>query len=237
MIGRTPAFLIAITLGACAPVRLEVPDNLAHSPVAVERHGRQLKIGDYAIVAEPSRSTIHRQNHGGIMQHLQVRATHVFGFVVSVEGDVIDEVSCERVSRASSHTNGVVESMQSRHRLECVFRAPKGAARGYLSMSARQSAWELEGELERASVALEVVPAANLRGADPRTADAFPPAGFTVRLHGVSVGAVQTRDLPAVWIDPRAPPWLKRSIVLAAGVLLLHGDILDAIDRPMLTWR
>ena len=212
-------------IAACAPVQLQVPSELAEHRLEVARHGRELTIGEFSIRADQPKSRIKRTSFGAFLQDEQVRETHLFGFTLVVDGLVEDEVACERDSNEKYHSIGVAEFTRSTHRLSCVLTAPDGTARGQLTMNADQSVHHLRGQMVRSEVELELVPSEHSELADSTTGDAFAPAGYELRVGGVQVGAVQTVNGEVVWIDKRAPSWLRKYVALASAVLLLHSEI------------
>lgn len=225
------ALALGGTLAACAPVQLQVPPDLAEQRIDVTRHGRELTIGEFTVRADQTRTRVLKTSFGAYFQDEQVRETHLFGFSLASAGVVLDEVACERDSREKYHSIGVTDFMRSTHRLHCVLSAPDGRSRGELEMSADRSVHHLRGQMVRSEVELELVPSHYPEEADERTADAFAPAGYELRVGGVMVGAVQTRSGEAVWIDARAPEWLRKYVALAAGVLLLHNAI-ERVEGP-----
>lgn len=223
---------VAGLLGACAQSQLVIPPNLASSPLEVTRHEGRLSIGDYEILAKDAQSQVKKTTYGAIMADEQLLARHEFGFDLAVENDVIDKVDCQRDSRTSSYSNGFTSFTRATHVLRCALRSPDGRyLRGQLDMTAKQSVFNLQGEMLRSQVTLELVPSEHPEAHDPKLAAAFAPAGYEIRLNGVLVGAVQTlEDEPGVWVEERAPPWLRKYVVMAAGVLFLHHDIVGAVD-------
>lgn len=215
----------ALALGACAPLRLAVPPQLAEHRVAVSRHGHELTIGEFQVTSEAPTSEVRRISWSTMLQDDQVRAVHLFGFSLRVDGAVVDEVACERDSLERTHSVGFGEFSRSEHSLDCIFTAPDGERRGALKMSARQNVYELRGQLVRAAVALELIPAEHAPPPYFDTGAAFVPAGYAVHIGDVQVGAVETVAGGAVWIDPRAPPWLRKYVALAAAVLLIHRGL------------
>ncbi len=214
-----------LAIGACAPHRLAVPDRLVDHRIAVKRSGHELTFGEFSITTEEPKSEFQRTSWATMLQDEQVRARHIFGFSLRVRGDVVDEVACERDSFESSHSNGFAVFSRRQHDLACIFTTPTGERRGALNMTARQNVHELRGRLVRAAVSLELTPIEHPAGPDFDTGDAFAPAGYELHVGGVQVGAVETVDGGAVWIDPRAPPWLRKYVALAAAVLLIHRGL------------
>lgn len=219
------SFALGAGLVACAPAQMQVPPDLAEQRIDVIRQGRELKIGEFTVRADPPRSRILKTSFGAFFQDEQVRTTHLFGFSLYAGGVVEDEVACERDSREKYHSIGVSDSLRSTHRLHCVLTAPDGRARGELTMSADRSVHLLRGEMVRSEVELALVPSRYPEEVDERTADAFAPAGYELRVGGVQVGAVQVRRGEVVWIDGRAPEWLRKYVALASAVILLHSGI------------
>lgn len=224
-------FALMGALGACAPAQLQVPTDLAAHRVDVMRQGRELTIGEFTVRADAPRSRIQRTSFGAFFQDEQVRQTLLFGFALLADGVIVDEVACERDSREKYHSIGVTDSLRSTHRLHCVLTAPDGRSRGELTMKADRSVHHLRGQMVRSEVELELVPSRYPVEADERTAEAFAPAGYELRVGGVQVGAVQTRSGEVVWIDGRAPEWLRKYVALASAVILLHSEIHHA-DGP-----
>ena len=224
------SLLAAGALGGCAPLRLEVPSELAEHRLEVKRAGRQLSFGEFVVQASPPRSRIEKSSWGYILQDEKVWSKHLFGFGLVEGGLLVDEVACERDSVEAKYDVGVGEHIASRHALKCVLSTPDGRYRGTLTMNAKQSVHHLAGELVRSAVAIDLVPSEHPAWTDSRTGDAFAPAGYEIRVGGVQVGAVQIQDGQAVWIDGRAPAWLRKYVALAAGVLFLHNDIHESVD-------
>jgi hypothetical protein len=229
---RVPSLLLVLAAGAlaaCASAKLEVPAELAQHKLNVQRQGRQLAFGEFVVQAGRPHSRISKQSWGHFLMEEQVRASHLFGFGLVVDGKLVDEVACERDSRQTSHENGVVQFVRSTHTLRCVLSAPDGRFRGELSMKGKRTVHDLRGELTRSAVTLELTPSDH-PWHDGTMGDAFAPAGYEIRTGGVQIGAVQTLDGKAVWIDPRAPTWLRKYVALAAGVLLIHTAIHQTVD-------
>jgi hypothetical protein len=113
---------------------------------------------------------------------------------------------------------GSVRIGRGRDGLGCSIDDADGRPRGELVL--------LDGERAIASgrmvvddVAIDLVPE---RRADGARVEAFAPLGFELRVDGAPVGAVQTINGGAVWIDRTAPAPLRRAAALAAATVLLY---------------
>ena len=80
----------------------------------------------------------------------------------------------------------------------------------------------LTGRMYYGAVALDLVPSQRAEGA---RLDGREPLGYELRVDDLLVGAVQTMNAGAVWIDRNAPAPLQESAAVAAATLLLYEEL------------
>jgi hypothetical protein len=96
-----------------------------------------------------------------------------------------------------------------------------GRARGELVMT-EHSRHRPSGRMYHEHLAIDLVP--SMRGEGARF-DTVEPVGYELRVDGHVIGAVQTSNGGAVWIESTLPAAMRESAALAAATLLLYQSI------------
>ena len=218
------ACLLALTsLAACQTARMKVDPTLADDRLSVKRPGLfetgALRFGDYAA-ADIDRSWTHSRS-STIGHREDRRSKQTYRFVFAARGAVTDRVRCETVYAEHAMQVGRLRLDDGRHGLGCVVEAADGRPRGELVMT-EQDRHRPAGRMYHDGAMIDLVPTARLEGA---RWDAGEAVGYELRVDGALVGAVQTINGGAVWIDRSAPGPLQESAALAAATLLLYQEI------------
>jgi hypothetical protein len=217
------ALLATLSLAACRSAQMKVDPALADDRMKVSRTGRwgggDLVFGEYTA-HDIDRSWTHKQTVR-IGDHEETRAHQKYWFTMRAGEADAGRVACETVFAGTAHRFGRLRLDDDGTGLGCVVEGPDGRPRGELVL--------IDGDRPHASgrmifddVAVELVAERRAEGA--RVA-AFAPLGYQLQVDGHAIGAVQTINGGAVWIDAGAPAPLREAAAVAAATVLLYDPI------------
>jgi len=211
------------SLTACQPMRMQVDPSLTDDRMSVSGPGflerGQLTFGEFSAGSIDRSWTSSTSTR--ILSHERTRSKQSYRFVFAARGVVTDRVACQTVYAETAHDFGTLRVDNGRHGLGCVLTAADGRPRGELVMTERER-HRPSGRMIHDGTPIEVIP--RMRGENTRW-DMLEPVGYELRVDGAVLGAVQTINGGAVWIDRTAPAALQESAAVAAATLLLYESL------------
>jgi hypothetical protein len=210
----------ALLLTACHTAHMKVDPALSDDRMSVSRTGHfgggDLVFGEFRA-HDIDRGWTHTSTTT-ILGFEQSRAHQRYAFALRAGADEASRVTCESVHAGEAMDFGTLRIGRGRDGLGCSIDAVDGSPRGELVL--------LDGERSIAAgrlvvddVVIDLVPERHAEGA---RVQAFAPLGFDLMVDGAPVGAVQTINGGAVWIDRTAPAPLREAAALAAATVLLY---------------
>ncbi len=213
------------SLTACHTLALKVDPALADDRMSVSKpslFGRSnLVFGQY--VADDIDRSWTRSNSNQRGNRTETSSRQTYRFVFAAAGAITDRVRCETVYAETARTYGRLRIDDGRHGLGCTLTDAQGRPSGELVMT-EGSRHKPSGRMYHRNIAIDLVPSG--RGEGTRF-ESFDPLGYEMLVDGQMVGAVQTVNSGAVWIDRGAPAELQESAAVAAATLLLYRSIED----------
>ena len=211
------------SLAACHPMTMAVDPALSDDRMKVSRGGF-LGGGDVAF-GEFSTTDFDRSwtsSESTTIGHREdTYADQKYRFTFGAGGVLTDRVHCQTVYAEHAADFGRLRLDDGRHGLGCSLTTADGRPRGELLMT-EQDRHRLAGTMIRDDIRVELVPSRRFEGGRVET---FAPIGYDLRVDGHTVGAVQTINGGAVWIDRSAPPALRDAAAVAAATLLLYEEL------------
>lgn len=204
------------SLGACAPARMQVRDDVAAEAdrIRIDARGAELAMGPWrASEIDRGWSYVHESGFGMVRRE---DADQSYTFVLENDDSSRRHVACLSTHRASALDAAGLEERRTGSALACEVRDEEGRRVGRLDLSlgdgtragfvdvgrrrlAIASSHELEGGVETPGV-----------------------AGFEFRAQNRAVGALQVVDERILWVPRTLDAATKDSIALAAAALALY---------------
>jgi hypothetical protein len=216
--------LSSLTLTACSTMKMKVDPQLADDQrMAVKRkgifHGGDLSFGEFRA-AGVDRGWTHSDSTS-IFNQTDTSSSQKYEFAFKSGDNVTDQVRCETVYAERARSYGRLRIDNGRHGLGCLLADQDGRPRGELVMMEHER-HRPSGRMYLDTVAMDVIP--RMRGEGARW-DTLEPVGYELRIDGQVVGAVQTINGGAVWIEASLPAELRQAAALASATLLLYQPI------------
>jgi hypothetical protein len=210
----------ALLLSACHTAHMQVDPALSDDRMSVS-HTKRFGRGDLVFGEFTAHGIDRGWTHSSTTRVGGMEESHAhqrYAFALRAGADDAGRVSCESVHAGNAIDFGTLRIDRGRDGLGCSIDDADGRPRGELVL--------LDGERAMASgrivvddVAIDLVPERHAEGA---RVEAFAPLGFELMVDGAPVGAVQTINGGAVWIDGTAPAPLREAAALAAATVLLY---------------
>jgi hypothetical protein len=224
LLPRLALLSLVTTLAACQTMKMKVDPQLADDQrMKVERKGifsgGDLRFGEFRAAGVDRGWT--RSSSMTIVNHTDTKARQRYEFSFAAGAAVTDHVQCETVYAETAHQYGRLRIDNGRHGLGCLLIAADGRSRGELVMVEHER-HRPSGRMYLDRVAMDVIP--RMRGEGARW-DMVEPVGYELRIDGNVVGAVQTINGGAVWIESSLPAELRQAAALASATLLLYQPL------------
>jgi hypothetical protein len=220
---RLASFCLLASLAACQTMKMKVDPKLADDarmPVARKGifRGGDLRFGEFRA-AGVHRGWTHSSSTT-VFQHTDTKSRQRFRFSFGANDVFTSQVNCETVYAESAIDYGRLRIDNGRHGLGCILEGANGP-RGELVMVEHER-HRPSGRMFLDGTAMDVIP--RMRGEGARW-DMVEPVGYELRVEGQVVGAVQTINGGAVWIEQSLPAELRQAAALAAATMLLYQPI------------
>lgn len=220
---RLTLLSVFASLTACHTLKMKVDPQLSDDRMSVSRKGLfsggDLAFGEFRA-AGVDRGWTHSEETT-VFHRTETVAKQKYQFSFGAGAMVTDHVRCETVYAETAQTYGRLRIDNGRHGLGCIVSGSDGRPHGELVMTER-SRHRPSGRMYHEAVAIDLVP--SMRGEGARF-DTVEPVGYELRVDGQIVGAVQTINGGAVWIEASAPPEVRQAAALASATLLLYQSI------------
>ena len=209
---------------ACTTMKMKVDPQLSDDQrMAVKRKGifsgGDLSFGEFRA-AGVDRGWTHSSSTT-VFDHTRTKSRQKYEFSFVAGETFTDVVQCETVYAETAHQYGRLRIDNGRHGLGCHLIAADGRSRGELVMQEYQR-HRPSGRMYLDRVAMDVIP--RMRGEGARW-DMVEPVGYELRVDGQVVGAVQTINGGAVWIESSLPAELRQAAALASATILLYQPL------------
>lgn len=215
---------LVASLTACQKMSMKVDPSLADDQrMEVSRKGLfgggDLSFGEFRAAGVDRGWT--SSTSMGFGNTTQTKAKQKYQFRFEAAQQLTDVVRCETVYAETEHRYGRMTIDNGRHGLGCLVVGADGRARGELVMTEHER-HRPSGRMYHERLAIDVVPRMRGEGARWDTVEAI---GYELRVDGHVIGAVQTINGGAVWIDATLPVEMRQAAALASATLLLYQQI------------
>lgn len=234
--------LASLSLAACAPVRMAVPDHLTHEAKAmpVVKTPAFWIFGLKTMTFGSYRMTDYHQgwtstNRVEVGPFDASRARQRFEFKLTPDQGNTWQGRCG-VAASRKEVSGKVGGgalayeLDSRASLNCTFKE-KGAGSWTMALSLQEIG--IDGDPLLAGVLTDGKRRFRVEGTDEAAGTSFTSGdctGYSIKDEGRVLGAVQVINDPRVWMDPAAEPELGPPLALVSTALLLQPDLLEQLQ-------
>ena len=234
--------LASLSLAACAPVQMAVPDNLSQeakamtvvkTPVFWIFGRKKMTFGSYQMTDYHQGWT--RTNKVEVGPFDASRAKQRFEFKLTPDQGKTWQGKCG-VAASRKGLSGKVGGgtlafeFDTKASLNCTFKE-KDAGSWTMALSLQGTG--IDGDALLAGVLTDGKRRFQVEGTDEAEGTRFTSGdhtGFSIKDEGRVLGAVQVINHPKVWMDPAAEPELGPHLALVSTALLLQPDLLEQLQ-------